>query len=633
MKLVDESGLAAALDAIRPHVAALDAAVAQSKELLEGNILYMHQSTELNPKNEAKQRNLLSLAASLPVEDSLVIEIGFNAGHSSLLMLSAHPQLRIIAFDLCEHSYTRPCFNILADAFPGRLQLVPGRSQQTLPRWARENQLRADLIHIDGAHEPEAAKADLQNAKAVARHGAWVVFDDTCFSPLRAVWGEALESQLVEPPSESITFCPTNRHGIARYVRAPARRAAATEDLLWELAPVLEHRGRMRHVLVLAPTDHGQDSLLGYLSKHRLWRGNQPATSKKLCSNNTQRHQSPWLSLPLRCDLPGDLPCLVQLVAPHFSNLQQISDCFPLVDGALLVVDCAEGLTEEFCQIFGKAVTQGLQPVLFLNKLDKLLSLEGDNELCYQRLAQIIDRLNDIIEESPARLSQLAFESGNVIFGRGSLSVAESIGGWGFGLDDLVAAQATRKNWTADQVAKLKPRLWGEHFYNGRTWGSSGERGFCKLVLQPLREIFTMLESATPQEMQQLRSLGIVPKDNLVGNAWKQSAMEAWLPLVDILVGVMANKVPAPAAPPSNSVFYAARCLQTTDGQHLALGRHVDPQQIAHLTLPQEVPVTTGICWLLNGPAAVPLSTIKAAPGAMLGIPVESASVGAITVG
>ena len=62
----------------------------------------------------------------------------------------------------------------------------------------------------------EAAKADLQNAKAVARHGAWVVFDDTCFSPLRAVWSEALEAQLVEPPSESITFCPTNRHGIAR---------------------------------------------------------------------------------------------------------------------------------------------------------------------------------------------------------------------------------------------------------------------------------------------------------------------------------------------------------------------------------------------------------------------------------
>lgn len=52
-------------------------------------------------------------------------------------------------------SLKRPCFSILEEAFPGRLQLVPGRSQQTLCRWARENQLRADLIHIDGDHDPE----------------------------------------------------------------------------------------------------------------------------------------------------------------------------------------------------------------------------------------------------------------------------------------------------------------------------------------------------------------------------------------------------------------------------------------------------------------------------------------------
>ena len=50
----------------------------------------------------------------------------------------------------------------------------------------------------------------------------------------------------------------------------------------------------------------------------------KPLTAPR-CSNNTERHQSAWLSLPLRCDLPGDpLPCLVQLVAPHFSNLQHL---------------------------------------------------------------------------------------------------------------------------------------------------------------------------------------------------------------------------------------------------------------------------------------------------------------------
>ena len=55
--------------------------------------------------------------------------------------------------------------------------------------------------------------------------------------------------------------------------------------------------------------------------------------------------------------------------------------------------DCAEGLTDGFCQVFKAAVAQGLQPVLFLNKLDKLLSLEPDNELCYQRLAVIVEAL------------------------------------------------------------------------------------------------------------------------------------------------------------------------------------------------------------------------------------------------
>ena len=446
--LVSEADLAAALEMMSPQIAALDAAVELSKEPMEGNILYMHQSREPNPKNLAKQRNLFSLAASLPLEDSTIIEIGFNAGHSSLLMLFAHPKVRIIAFDLCEHSYTEPCFQILVTAFPGRIQLVPGRSQQTLPRWAQNHRnSRADLLHIDGDHDPHAARADLRNAKAVARDEAWVVFDDTCFSPLRAVWNEALDSKLLQVP-DRVKFCPTNRHGIARYHRPKPKR----EEPLWDLAPALAHRGRMRHVLVLAPTDHGQDSLLGYVSRHRLCKGHTSKQSK-LVPNTKERHQSEWLSLPL-CYAAED-PILVQLVAPHFSDVQQINDCFPIVDGALIVVDCAEGLTEDFCQVFQAAMAHNIQPVLFLNKLDKLLSLEPNNELCYQKLSLIIDRLNDLLATSevqaPNSKRSLHVDEGNVLFGRGSLSVAESIGGWGFRLEDLLTVQANHKGWTEEQ--------------------------------------------------------------------------------------------------------------------------------------------------------------------------------------
>ncbi len=52
---------------------------------------------------------------------------------------------------------------------------------------------------------------------------------------------------------------------------------------------------------VLAPTDHGQDSLLGYLSKHRLWRGNQPSASKKLLLGGVSGCD--FLQVPTYCSL------------------------------------------------------------------------------------------------------------------------------------------------------------------------------------------------------------------------------------------------------------------------------------------------------------------------------------------
>ena len=158
------------------------------------------------------------------------------------------------------------------------LEEVPGKSQQTLPRWIADNDERADLVHIDGDHDTQAARTDLRNAKSIARSCARVVFDDTCFSPLKAVWAEMLEAQLISLPARQ--FCTTTRHGIARYTQKPAK----PDDLLSALRPALEHRGRMRHVLVMAPTDHGQDSLLGYLTRHRLWSGKAASAKMLGCS-------------------------------------------------------------------------------------------------------------------------------------------------------------------------------------------------------------------------------------------------------------------------------------------------------------------------------------------------------------
>lgn len=61
-------------------------------------------------------------------------QVGFNAGHSACLLLLANPRARLVAFDLCEHGYARPCAEALRRAFGvHRVELVAGPSGET---WA-----------------------------------------------------------------------------------------------------------------------------------------------------------------------------------------------------------------------------------------------------------------------------------------------------------------------------------------------------------------------------------------------------------------------------------------------------------------------------------------------------------------
>lgn len=146
-----------------------------SGEAVEGNCFYLHKRidaplAELLPK----QMNIFSLGRAA----RHILEIGFNAGHSTLLFLLANPASSVVCFDLCEHAYTRPCFEFLADHFPGRIELYAGNSLKTVPLFVTQNPDRVfDLVHIDGGHEPAIADGDFWNCYGIARR--WILWDDT----------------------------------------------------------------------------------------------------------------------------------------------------------------------------------------------------------------------------------------------------------------------------------------------------------------------------------------------------------------------------------------------------------------------------------------------------------------------
>jgi hypothetical protein len=143
------------------------------------------------------------LVAESP-EITKILEIGFNAGHSSYVFLHARPDVTVVSFDLGAHAYVRKAKEFIDMKFPGRHTLLLGDSRSTVPMYASEHPGAAfDLIFVDGGHEYDVALADLLNCHAMAQPHGLVVMDDMRpwktwgIGPVRA-WSEAKRTGTLE---------------------------------------------------------------------------------------------------------------------------------------------------------------------------------------------------------------------------------------------------------------------------------------------------------------------------------------------------------------------------------------------------------------------------------------------------
>ena len=149
---------------------------------LEGNIFMLHHTFEYTDLFINKAKNISNFVLNSNVTN--VMEIGFNAGFSALLMLISNPKLHITCFDLGEHSYALPCFEQLKKTFGNRVELILGDSTKTLLTQTGEY----DLIHIDGGHSTEVASSDVIQSYRMSRHGTVLIMDDYDFPNLHEMW-------------------------------------------------------------------------------------------------------------------------------------------------------------------------------------------------------------------------------------------------------------------------------------------------------------------------------------------------------------------------------------------------------------------------------------------------------------
>ena len=182
-------------------------------ELLEGNIFMLHNTTEYTDLFLNKTKNISNLLLNKNIKN--VMEIGFNSGFSSLLMLLTNPNINLTCFDLGDHRYTMPCYEKIKETFGDRINIIIGDSTVTLQYINKVY----DLIHIDGGHSAEVAYNDIINSYRLSKKGTILIMDDYDFHHLHQIWDnyiirynlKSLNINIYNSPHHDIKYVINNK--------------------------------------------------------------------------------------------------------------------------------------------------------------------------------------------------------------------------------------------------------------------------------------------------------------------------------------------------------------------------------------------------------------------------------------
>ncbi|XP_062206727.1 elongation factor 2-like [Phragmites australis] len=237
----------------------------------------------------------------------------------------------------------------------------------------------------------------------------------------------------------------------------------------------------------------------------------------------------------------------------HIDFSSEVTAALRITDGALVVVDCIEGVCVQTETVLRQALSERIKPVLTVNKMDRFfLELQQSGEEAYQAFCRVIENANVIMatyEDKNLGDCQVSPEKGTVAFSVG-------LHGWAFTLSDFAKMYAAKFN--VDE-ARMTERLWGEHFFDSatRSWSTrqtgspTCQRGFVQLCYLPIRQIIEACMSDDKEKLwPMLHKLRVALKAEdreLSGKALMKRVMQSWLPASSALLEMIVFHLPSPA--------------------------------------------------------------------------------------
>jgi GTP-binding protein len=128
----------------------------------------------------------------------------------------------------------------------------------------------------------------------------------------------------------------------------------------------------LRNVAIIAHVDHGKTTLVDQLLRQSgVFRANQTVAERALDSGELERERG--ITILAKCTAVIWQETRINIVDTpgHADFGAEVERILGMVDGALLLVDAAEGVLPQTKFVLGKALARGLRPIVVLNKLDR----------------------------------------------------------------------------------------------------------------------------------------------------------------------------------------------------------------------------------------------------------------------
>lgn len=181
---------------------------------LEGNCLYNHFTYDKNESNVDVRYNLMHIAKNAKKG----VEIGFNAGHSTMLFFNSNPSLKMTCFDNCYHKYTIPCSQYLSSKYD--LTLINGDSRETTFNITKTIDGPVDFVHVDGGHSNELAMKDIINCRQIADENTLLIVDDADYPNIQDIINFLISCNMLKYVNyEEKGFKKTEGHAILTFIK------------------------------------------------------------------------------------------------------------------------------------------------------------------------------------------------------------------------------------------------------------------------------------------------------------------------------------------------------------------------------------------------------------------------------